>query len=268
MVVNHKFLGLHNVLKQVAILLGFASLFMIFGTKVVQAESITIDESTDTNIHRQNRQYDISGGESAGNNIFHSFEKFGLNRGEIANFLAEHGTENIFNRVTGRDPSVINGLLKISGGNPNLFLVNPVGIIFGKNSSINLPASFTATTANGIQIGEFWFHALGTNNYEDLVGEAKGFVFLESDIGSIINLGEINVGVTEEVSSNYHGVLIDKHGNVISDSPAQKTGETINLVGGLIINTGSLNTPGGTINIVSVPDKQLVQVTPEGSLLS
>ena len=203
-----------NIQQSVSIF-GFLSLLFIFGNKIVQAQSITIDGSTNTNIEQTHHQYDISGGESAGNNIFHSFEKFGLNHKEIANFLSELGTENIFNRVTGGDISVINGLLKISGGNPNLFLVNPSGIIFGKNSSINVPASFTATTANGIKIGDYWFDALGSNNYENLVGEANGFVFLESNIGGIVNLGNINVGVTEDISLNHHGLLIDKDGKVI-----------------------------------------------------
>ena len=118
-------------------------------------------------------QFDITGGQLSGDgaNLFHSFEQFGLTEGEIANFLSGLETENIFGRVTGGDTSVLNGLLKITGGTPNLFFINPAGILFGENSSINVPASFTATTANGVQIGEFWFDALGENNYGNLSGE-------------------------------------------------------------------------------------------------
>jgi large exoprotein involved in heme utilization and adhesion len=31
--------------------------------------------------------------------------------------------------------------------------MNPAGIVFGQNASLNVPAAFTATTANGISIG-------------------------------------------------------------------------------------------------------------------
>jgi large exoprotein involved in heme utilization and adhesion len=39
--------------------------------------------------------------------------------------------------------------------------MNPAGIIFGANSSLNVPASFTATTATGIGFGSNWFNASG-----------------------------------------------------------------------------------------------------------
>lgn len=57
---------------------------------------------------------------------------------------------NILGRVTGGNPSIINGLIKVTGGNSNLFLINPAGIIFGAGARLNVPADFTATTANGI----------------------------------------------------------------------------------------------------------------------
>ena len=48
----------------------------------------------------------------------------------------------------GGGPSVINGLIQVTGGNSNLFLINPVGIILGQDVPLNVPASFTATTAS------------------------------------------------------------------------------------------------------------------------
>jgi|GEM_PF-3543406 len=265
---NYKHLYFNKYCQQGFSLFTSLSLFLILGTKIVQAQSITIDGSTNTSIEQTINQYNIGDGENAGNNIFHSFEEFGLTPGEIANFLSGSDTENIFGRVTGGDVSIINGLLKITGGTPNLFFINPAGIIFGENSSINVPASFTATTANGIQIGEFWFDALGENTYENLVGDPSSFAFLGANFGNIINLGNINVGVIEDLSLNSDGLLIDAENNVISDTPAQNPGETINLAGGLVINTGRLKTPGGTINIVAVPNQQSVRITPEGGLLS
>ncbi len=67
--------------------------------------------------------------------------------------------KNILARVTGGDASLINGLIQVSGGNSNLFLMNPAGIVFGANASLNVPAAFTATTATGIGIDSNWFVA-------------------------------------------------------------------------------------------------------------
>ena len=247
---NYKKLQFKNYFKKGLSLLTSFGLFFVLGDKIVRAQqSITPDNTTNTIVTPNGNEYNISGGESAGNNIFHSFEKFGLTQVESANFSLElngSNINNIFGRITGGEASVINGSLTITGGTPNLFFINPAGIIFGKDSSINVPASFTATTANGVQFGSSWFYALGDNNYDDLVGEPSGFAFLGVELGSIINAGNINVGLTEDLD------LVSK----------------INLVGGTVINTGTLKTPGGTINIVAVPEERLVTITPEGSLLS
>uniref|UniRef100_A0ACD5GZT2 Filamentous hemagglutinin N-terminal domain-containing protein n=1 Tax=Desertifilum tharense IPPAS B-1220 TaxID=1781255 RepID=A0ACD5GZT2_9CYAN len=66
-----------------------------------------------------------------GTNLFHSFEQFGLSEGQIANFLSSPQIQNILGRVIGGDASIINGLIQVSGGNSNLFLINPAGILFG-----------------------------------------------------------------------------------------------------------------------------------------
>ena len=217
----------------------FFGLATTFSIKEAQAEPVA-DVSAGTKVTQNGNQFDISGGTQAGNNLFHSFEKLGLNKDQIANFLSNPNIHNILGRVTGGDASFINGLIQVTGGNSNLFLINPAGIIFGQDATLNLPASFTATTANGIQVGDFWFDALGSNNYTNLVGEPNGFAFVTDEPGSIINAGNLSVS----------------------------QGETINLVGGLVINTGTLEAPEGKINIISVPEKQLVKISPEGSLLS
>jgi filamentous hemagglutinin family protein len=55
--------------------------------------------------------------------------------------------------VTGANPSNIFGTLGVSGGNANLFLINPNGIIFGPNArrSIWIPGRFNkADTQEGL----------------------------------------------------------------------------------------------------------------------
>ncbi|NES21201.1 MAG: filamentous hemagglutinin N-terminal domain-containing protein [Symploca sp. SIO3E6] len=140
----------------------------------VQAQQITpANDGTGTIVTPQGNQFNIGDGTPSGTNLFHSFEQFGLDAGQIANFISNPQIHNILGRVVGGQPSIINGLIEITGGNSNLFLMNPAGIIFGINARLDIPAAFTATTATSIGFGDGnWFHALGVNDYQSLVGRA------------------------------------------------------------------------------------------------
>jgi filamentous hemagglutinin family protein len=209
-----------------------------------QAQFITpAADGTGTSVTQDGNQFNISGNALSrdGANLFHSFEKFGLNSGEIANFLSNPKIHNILGRVVGGDPSIINGLIQVTGGNSNLFLMNPAGIVFGPNASLNVPASFTATTATGIGVGgNNWFNAFGNNDYQNLIGTPSQFAFDQPNPGSIINAGNLAV----------------------------PQGENLTLLGGNVISTGQLSTPGGNITIAAVPGKNLLRISQPGHLLS
>ena len=144
----------------------------------VNAQSITpVINGTGTQVIQFGNTYTIQGGAVSSDraNLFHQFEKFGLNANEIANFLANPQTRNIFGSVGGGNPSIIDGLIRVTGGNPNLFLSNPAGILFGANAKLDIPGSLTVTTANGISFGDKWLSVLGSNNYAAFVGNPTGF---------------------------------------------------------------------------------------------
>jgi filamentous hemagglutinin family protein len=195
---------------------------------------------TGTNVDLQGNQFNIDGGIRSGTNLFHSFQQFGLNEGQIANFLSKPEIQNILGRVVGGDPSVINGLIQVIGGQSNVFLMNPAGIIFGANASLNVPASFTATTATGISIGNNWFNASGANNYAALVGTPNAFAFTTPQPGAIINAGNLTV----------------------------PSGQSLSFLGGIVLNTGQLKAPGGQITVSAVPGDRLVRISQQGNLLS
>jgi filamentous hemagglutinin family protein len=221
--------------------------FIIFHDQAqAQTPPITVElgtHDTGTTVTGNGNQFDISGGTQAGGNLFHSFEKFGLNQNQIANFLANPNIQNILGRVVGGYPSFINGLIKVTSqggiGNPNLFLINPSGIIFGSNSSLNVPASFTATTATGISFGNSWFNASGNNNYALLIGNPNGFAFKTTQPGAIVNAGNLNV-----IQGN------------------------LTLLGGNVTNTGQLSASGRQIIIAAVPGENVVRISQPGQLLS
>ncbi|MCJ8280442.1 MAG: filamentous hemagglutinin N-terminal domain-containing protein, partial [Rivularia sp. ALOHA_DT_140] len=212
----------------------------IFIAAKAQAQITAVPNDTNTVVNQSGNTFTITGGTEVDKNVFHSLQKFGLNENQIADFVTNPGTKNILGRITGGDASIINGLIKVTGSNANLYLINPAGIIFGSGASLNIPGSFTATTASGIGFGDKWFNAFGTNNYAELIGEPTSFAFSISQPGAIANFG--NLGLN--------------------------SGETLNLLGGTVVNTGTLSSPQGNINVIAVPGKKLVKITQEGSLLS
>ena len=222
----------------------FLGIAVLCSSGQAQVLPISKEPGTNTNVDLNvgnPNQLNITGGQLSGDsqNLFHSFQQFGLNSGQIANFVSNPNIHNILGRVVGGDPSVINGLIQVTGGQSNLFLMNPAGIIFGTNASLNVPASFTATTATGIGFGNKWFNATGVNNYAALVNSPSGFSFNINQPGTIINSGNLSID-----SSN------------------------LTLIGGTVVSTGQLSAPGGQITLAAVPGESLVRISLQGMLLS
>ncbi|MFP4299945.1 MAG: filamentous hemagglutinin N-terminal domain-containing protein, partial [Spirulinaceae cyanobacterium] len=92
-------------------------------------------------------RYHIDGGAIRDINLFHSFLEFNIQQNQTVYFSNPLGVENILTRVTGNNLSDINGRLGVAG-EANLFLLNPNGIIFGENASLDIRGSFLATTAD------------------------------------------------------------------------------------------------------------------------
>lgn len=93
-------------------------------------------------------------GRVRGNNLFHSFSQFDIASGEVARFTGPANIQNILSRVTGGNPSSINGTIRSEISGANLFLLNPSGIIFGPNAAIDVSGSFAASTANYLKLAD------------------------------------------------------------------------------------------------------------------
>ena len=135
----------------------------VFGTLIAVNSAygqVIPDATTDTSIiDNCQTSCALTGGTVAGENLFHSFQKFNIAPEARVNF-DDPGVANIFSRVTGSNPSEIFGTLGVRGGDANLFLLNPNGIIFGEGATLDLNGSFFATTADEIQFGDRSFSAI------------------------------------------------------------------------------------------------------------
>jgi filamentous hemagglutinin family protein len=214
----------------------------------VQAQVLGAADGTGTAVAPNG---DITGGQPAGANLFHSFQQFDVRAAETANFVQPAGIENILGRVVSGNPSVINGTIQVTG-NANLYLMNPAGLIFGQSAVVNVPGSFVGTTANAIGFGvDKWFNAVGANTYSELTVNPTGFAFTTAKPGSIFNAANLE-GIDAEPGST---------------DPGNRIGG-LTLVGGTVVSTGEIKIPGGNVNIATVPGEKFVRISQTGNVLS
>ncbi len=91
-------------------------------------------------------------GKQVGGNLFHSFKDFNINTGESATFTGPDSVENIISRVTGGTESRIDGWLRSEIPDADLYLLNPGGVIFGKNAVLDIGGSFHVSTADYLRL--------------------------------------------------------------------------------------------------------------------
>jgi len=216
-------------------------------------------------------------GQTVGSNLFHSFGRFNLSTGESATFQSDASIRNIFSRVTGGSPSTINGLIATESRNVNLFLMNPSGIVFGPNASLNVGSatrgSFVATTtdalvwANGGQFSAT--NPGGPSSLLTLVGDPSGFLSSLNSPQPITSSGN-----TLKVPDGQSLLLLG--GNITLDnSQLSAPGGHIELAGvtgsgtvglGINDNTLSFNIPDGLARAdVSLRNDAVISVASNGT---
>jgi filamentous hemagglutinin family protein len=175
----------------------------------------------------------ITSGAIRGANLFHSFEEFNINSGQRVYFNNPAGVERIIARVTGSGNSTILGRLGIIGGTADLFLLNPNGIIFGQNATLDLKGSFLATTASSYIFPDSEYSAIEPSSFPTLsVNIPIGLRFGDTP-GEIVNQSRAS-------DPRRVGLQVVK-------------GQTLALVGGKItLAGGGLTAPEGRIELVSI----------------
>ncbi len=172
-------------------------------------------------------------GTALGTNLFHSFSVFNIASTESATFTGPAGLDNVISRVTGGTASSIDGLFRSTVPGADVYFINPFGVIFGQNATLDVPGAFHTTTADELRF-------------------ADGNVFSASNPVATV--------LTAAAPSAFGFLGPNPAGITLNDSALETaTGNTLSLVGGDITVNGTdrnrtsphLGASGGTLNLVS-----------------
>lgn len=231
------------------------------------AQQVVPDASLNTQVtSADQRNFVITNGSAARQNLFHSFREFSIptNGSATFNLANSPNISTILNRVTGNTASSIDGTIRTTNtNNPvSIFLINPNGIVFGANAKLNISGSFIASTASSVKF----------------------------DDGSEFNtaptpLLTISAGMPANVSSLQFGqsqgsIRVQGTGHTLQSfsifAPLQQVGAssglsvqpqtTIALIGGQVeLDGGVISAPSGRIEIGAVGTSAQVQLKPIAS---
>jgi filamentous hemagglutinin family protein len=223
-------------------------------TPLTLAQTITSDSTLSTQVTQTGTHSIITGGQQQGGNLFHSFSEFSVPTGGSALFDNALEAQTIIGRVTGGSISYIDGLLQTTHPS-NLFLLNPKGIVFGRQAQLNIGGSFIASTASSIKFSD------GTDFSATNPGSTPPLLSMSVPIGVQFgaNTGSIQ---NQSVALNSSGVPVGlqvQPGKMIA-----LIGNGLTLDGGLLTasDNAATPTPGGRIELGSVSGPAFVSLTP------
>ncbi len=207
--------------------------------QIIPDSTLGGESSVVTPINSQVQRLD--GGALRGDNLFHSFAEFNIAEDSAAYFANPVAVENIFSRVTGSNPSHLFGKLGVLG-EANLFFLNPNGIVFGPNASLDLRGAFVASTGDS-------------------------FVFPGGEVFSATNPEAaplLTVNVVAPIGLQFEGSsgAIVNAGNLVVEA-----GQSLSLLGGTVVNDGELVASGGEVSLVALPGSSLVELGSGGEVL-
>ncbi|NJN30127.1 MAG: filamentous hemagglutinin N-terminal domain-containing protein, partial [Synechococcales cyanobacterium RM1_1_8] len=201
----------------------------------------------------------ITGGAQRGSNLFHSFEAFSVGQGQAAFFLVDNAAiQTVLARVTGNQRSDILGRLGVrasgglAGGDPpiNLFLINPNGVFFGPNASLDLRGSFGVTTATAVQFGDQGsFSAVPPTAVPLLTVQPTALLFGRgAPAGIEVQAGEI------DLFGSPSGLVVEDGQNLLV------------VAGNVTLDSGILIAQNGRIDIAALGEAGAVPLTGVGNV--
>jgi filamentous hemagglutinin family protein len=231
--------------RRLSVLLITASPLLIHSWAIAQPipdNSLGIENSIVTNdVVNGLPSFLIEGGAQRSQNLFHSFAEFSIDPGQQVYFADPLGVENIFSRVTGDQASVIDGLLGIAG-TADLYFLNPHGVMFGPDASLDIAGSVFVSTADSFTFADGTTYAANPATGDSIltVSIPLGLQTGVPPQGEILNAGNLQLAA----------------------------GESLTLLGNQIEQRGAIAIPGGTVQLlgdrVRLTDTAELDVSGEG----
>ncbi|MBN3884244.1 MAG: filamentous hemagglutinin N-terminal domain-containing protein [Nostoc sp. JL34] len=238
----------------------FQGLGFLLGSAIAQLPNCAIAQipiipdgtlSTNSLVKTQDNITTIENGTLVGSNLFHSFKEFSVLPGTTAEFRNTEGVENIISRVTGKSVSNIEGIIKAQH-KANLFIINPNGIIFGSNASLQIGGSFVASTASSLNFAD------GTK-FSATNPQTTPLLTVSVPIG--LQFGATAAPIHNQSQAKNPDGITNLFGQPVGLQV--KPGKTLALVGGdITVENGNLTAASGRIELGSVASNSLVSLKP------
>ena len=173
-----------------------------------------------------------------------NWDSFSIGANHTVNFVQPNAQSVALNRVTGSDPSVIQGHLNANG---QVFLLNPNGVLFTKTSQVNVGGILASTLA--LSDADF---VAGNYKFE---GNSSGTIINQGNIiaGKDGNGGDV-VMIAAKISNE--GTINAQGGTVALGAGSKVTLDLggvvklkidVGILDALIENGGAIRSDGGTI---------------------
>jgi len=194
--------------------------FLLLPIALPISAQITTDNTLAQHLNLPGPDYRISAdlGQQHGSNLFYSFQEFNLQHFESATFSGPNHIQNIISRVTGGNPSNIDGTIRSTIPNADFYFLNPYGIMFGPNARLDVLGSFHVSTADYLRLGEDGrFDATVQVNTLLSVAPPTAFGFLDAPIEIKIQGSQLTVAPHADFSV-IGGNLTLEHAQLLASS--------------------------------------------------
>jgi filamentous hemagglutinin family protein len=190
-----------------------AAVCLLFAGAAMPASADVVTDGSVGSRVRLNGDFAIGAdlGTRAGRNLFHSFERFSLATGERATFSGPNQIRNVISRVTGGARSEIDGTIRSTIPGADFYFLNPKGVMFGPNASLDLQGSFHVSTADELRFADgAKFSAANLSASSFTVAAPEAFGFLGGRPGNIVvDRSTLEVPASESFSIVGGDITID-----------------------------------------------------------